>query len=311
MTADTTANPTPSTAVAWTALPPTADPCDVSVLVAPTKYVSAAKGIDDAKAPRLVRMSLSDALGTPFEDDAHLIGYDLFGISTDDQGQPPPIPRISKVSLAVMQRQLAEMGGGEETGFFTNLICLDIDNANHEPWDRESLARFRESLESACGQSPDIIGSWTAKYFTRAGARLVYVFDKPVPVERSEAFTGGLIREARRVGLPADLLCDWTRLFRLPFVTRDREPSWVNEHDIPDLVFRDVRLSIEACPTLGQGDTAQAYAEIEPLNADVPDFDYCRDLIETIGGNNQRIVLTPWAKDAKKQLKGRECYAYL
>ena len=65
------------------------------------------------------------------------------------------------------------------------------------------------------------IGNWRYLYFTRRGARLIYVFDVPLDVEDYEdvyrgfveAWTG-TIEFDRKVG-------QWNRLFRLPHVLRD------------------------------------------------------------------------------------------
>ena len=100
------------------------------------------------------------------------------------------------------------------------VIALDIDapgkdaekyaNATDE-WFNANLTLLRHSpaFETA---------GW---YRTKGGYRLVWELPEPLTPEKYEALHTALRNEINRVGVRVDHLPDWTRIYRLPFVTRD------------------------------------------------------------------------------------------
>lgn len=101
-----------------------------------------------------------------------------------------------------------------------SVIALDIDapgkdaekyaNATDE-WFAANLTLLRHSPAFATA-------GW---YRTKGGYRLVWELPEPLTPEKYESVHTVLRNEINRVGVRVDHLPDWTRIYRLPFVTRD------------------------------------------------------------------------------------------
>lgn len=143
--------------------------------------------------------------------DAHLVCYQVPGQER--------WPRLNKSVLAEIREQ------GED--IVSQIIVLDYDTTPHVAWDGESLAKFRAQLD-AVQHGSHAVSSWAFFYTTKKGARFVYVLDRTVPVDEWEPLTRGLVQAWHDLGFAGmDARCaDWTRLFRLPCVKRDGEPTW-------------------------------------------------------------------------------------
>lgn len=99
-------------------------------------------------------------------------------------------------------------------------------------------------------------------YMTRGGGRFAYELAPPLVLRCPEdaqnwkrQYSTVLAYFARRFGLVLDKSCaDFTRFFRLPFVTRDGEkqswPSWGNANNIGKLVLRAEQCDVDAAREL-------------------------------------------------------------
>lgn len=146
---------------------------------------------------------LVHALLTRHATDAHMCMYQIPGETQ--------IPRLRKTAVR-----------GLPVEPVMQVAMLDLDCAEHTPWSEggtiptipgNTPAEALAFLRSLCPQA--------GLYSTRAGVRLVWVLDRPVPISQGDALLRWLVST-----LPgADALTDWTRCFRLPYVIRDGVPT--------------------------------------------------------------------------------------
>ncbi len=170
---------------------------------------------------------------THHSDDAHTCCYAIKHLPTG-QFIPDSVVRMSKPGLALAHalrdgspRKLSLPEAAREllTSIepMGTMLLVDLDNENHQPWSPLLRERALNVLADAAQKDP-IFAAPTLFHTTRGGMRLVWVLSEPVPVEGArglEDLLCGVIMRARQVGLEADASCgDWTRLFRLPLVTR-------------------------------------------------------------------------------------------
>lgn len=102
-------------------------------------------------------------------------------------------------------------------------MALDYDNPGHAAWTPDTLTEFLGLVQKT---DFGLFAGWSAFYTTRHGARFFYVLDKPLTPDEYEATYKWVVS---LFPLPVDQRTwDWTRLFRLPFVTRDTGPTWQN-----------------------------------------------------------------------------------
>lgn len=174
------------------------------------------RGIDDLSQWGAVDhfqcVTFTGAMLTRWGGDAHCVTYSV----TDPEGRTlPSFPRLRKVGPVVEQLR----GQAHEVSAWG--FMLDYDNPDHGVWRPGQQQEFEQRLAEA---SQDVVvGAASLFYYTRAGARVVYLLDKPVPVgEESEAMHRAVVRAWACSGIRIDPACsDWTRMFRLPLVTRD------------------------------------------------------------------------------------------
>ena len=178
------------------------------LIVGVAESVSSRKGVETlaeyALDPRNLEMTtLDEAMKRKWDSDAHFALYQILGETA--------WPRVNKPLI----REIREQGQDIVVG----ALALDYDLPDHKAgvWTPEMQTGFIAAAADAVGE----IGNWRYLYFTRRGARLIYVFDVPLDVEDYEdvyrgfveAWTG-TIEFDRKVG-------QWNRLFRLPHVLRD------------------------------------------------------------------------------------------
>ena len=143
--------------------------------------------------------------------DAMAVGYLVPG----DEQQP----RLNRSALTPLRAQ------GQEPEL--HWAFFDLDRPNHETWPDPALATV--SLYSLLPSLPPGAGGYT----TRAGLRVVWTLDPPLPASLATSFLrpmADLIAEATDLEVdPASV--EWTRLFRTPRAKRDGEvlPSVVQE----------------------------------------------------------------------------------
>jgi len=283
----------PATAATPTAAVPAAPAAPATapaIFWMPDKFVKGAESLDDARALAMTSSPFLRAFQTNYSTDAHFVTYYVPG---DDA-----IPRLTKPILSRIR-----LNGGDVA---CSLLVLDWDTPGHAPLTPALFDGFFASLVAADATFPPAM-QWTLCYSTRNGARLVYIMPEPVTPERAEALSRGMVQElnARGVGVDA-AVSDWTRLFRLPYVTRDRKPTW---DDMPAPEFIHVEnnhLNLHLIPEIAAGKVNQ-YAEIIPITRDKPDSDYCRKLL-TCTNANGKSCNTDFYTQAKSRLRGRECF---
>lgn len=161
-------------------------------------------GVSEAFRAIDLRAALSDVYTT----DAHMVAYVVL---TD--GVPLALqPRVNKSSLTWM----AEQGFGVEV----DTVFADVDNPGHVEWSEELREAFGRLWSAAAGPL-----ATCGVYLTAHGYRLVQPLDEPIPVAEIERYIYGWHRELQAAGVTADPSCrDWTRVFRLPNVTRGGKP---------------------------------------------------------------------------------------
>lgn len=240
------------------------------------------------------------------DHDSHFVAYQCRPLEAH--------PRLNKPILPQVRAE-----GGD---ILLTCLVLDYDNPGHAAWQPGELDEFLGKLEDAAVGPPGGIGwpiadQWTLLYTTRGGARIVYVLTEPVPVDKGEAIHKGLVAEMRERGILVDPTCsDWTRLFRLPYVTRDRSPSWLGTDSTEVFQHLDRRLDL---PVATSGPTplirpldptrTTTYGEILPVDEDKPTPDQATALLRGYSSATGRICDTDFVHLAKKKLKGRECWA--
>lgn len=157
-------------------------------------------------------VSLERALREPWDTDAHAVSYLIPG----EKGEPEdPCPRINQGALPWLSAQ--------GTAPVVVRVVVDCDTPGHVPWAELGVtgeAWWTDAL-GALGSRPELAGA--AWYHTRAGYRLWWELERPVPASRWHPYISRFIEHLRAVGVSADPLADWTRLMRLPRVTRDGE----------------------------------------------------------------------------------------
>jgi len=146
-----------------------------------------------------------------WDTDAHAVGYYIPGEEA--------LPRLKVAAL----RHLLDAGVSPLMGW----IFLDVDRPGHAPWPSP------EAAETTIGALLDRHGgpggalATAGVYTTRAGFRLVYRPAEAFPVEVAGQWLRGFIRHLERAtGLTIDKVSrEWSRCFRLPYVTRDGLPT--------------------------------------------------------------------------------------
>jgi hypothetical protein len=133
--------------------------------------------------------------------DAMAVGYLVPGSQV--------FPRLNKGAEGVLKQAGAEP--------LLHWAIFDIDNKDHTPHD--NLQAATDSLERALDCLPEVLQDAATGYTTRAGLRLMFKLDPPLPVTKANSFL-------RQLGdtLPLDVdpaSYEWTRLFRLPRAKRD------------------------------------------------------------------------------------------
>jgi len=150
--------------------------------------------------PQMLLMPLAEALNKRWGTDAHFACYNTEG------------SRYRKI--------MASRGG-----IRTKYLAFDCDNRNHDRWKNKDdvLTWFDTAME--------IVPNFYCIYTTRSGGRIILRLVQELDVRQAEVLHKKLTLDFQNSGLNVDAACsDWTRFFRLPYVTRDGAPSWESEH---------------------------------------------------------------------------------
>lgn len=231
--------------------------------------------------------------------DAHAYCYGVAGNAE--------IPRLAKPILAALQARGADV--------LLHTIMVDYDNAattgpdgqrGHAAWTTDAWEAFKTALGAAAERAPWIRDSLTGCYPTRGGARLVYVLDAPLRVDRGEAVHRGVVELLAQAGLPVardgsagiDKGCsDWTRCFRLPRVTRDG----LSAPPFEEYWALDARLSPASILGPGATLTPGPASTVRPVEGGPP-----IDVAGLVGRDGHR---PPWYDTASKALKRKACWS--
>ena len=153
-------------------------------------------------APQLFQLvPLAEALSTRYPFDAMLAMYRIEGETR--------MPRLNKSAL----RYLVDKGAQ----VVADKVLLDVDNPGHTPWESEE-----QIAEAYAKVKATKLGATAGFYATRAGYRLIWLLAEPLDVSLLDSYLVKLIAEIAKDGIIADpACCDWTRLFRAPFATRE------------------------------------------------------------------------------------------
>jgi hypothetical protein len=172
--------------------------------VFPDKYV---RGWDGVSEDVDVYASCSeDAFLDEYGTDAHFAPYFVLGEDS--------LPRLKTENIS---NDLIR------AGLRYGLLVVDVDDpAAHkggveasEEWQYEQHM-MRESL-------PDALKTGFGWYMSRGGWRGIWLLKDALTVEQYLVCLASVRAELAKVGIKADELKDWTRLYRLPFVKRDNK----------------------------------------------------------------------------------------
>jgi len=232
-----------------------------------------------------------------YDFDAHFVVYYIPGEQT--------LPRINKAFLPHARNAGAEI--------FSSMIVLDWDTPGHVPLTSEIYQTYLELLGTMAAAFP-LAMQWNHLFTTRNGLRLVYLLDRPTPVDQTERHIRWLVQQFQSRGAAIDdHCCDWTRLFRLPYVTRDKQATWEDDK-YGRLSVQHLHQSDDPIAVAGLGVTGMTrgmqIAEIKPITNPKPAPDISCALLEVVTDKGI-IAPTPFAKEAKRLLRGRECYSCL
>lgn len=244
---------------------------------------------------------LEDAFGKCFPSDAHFVTYQVLdsegNVNLDNTGNPA-WPRCNTPILGRVRAV-----GGDLVAWG---VVMDYDSPGKREWDNASKAEFIDRLMEA--PSP-FAQNWSCVYFTRHGARLVWVYTRPVPVDKSALMHRGLRAALEQAGIVCDRACsDWTRLFRLPKVLRDGTRSEGDPHfEIVEEWGRrldpDVLVPLATAPGI-----VSAYGVVERIDRPRPDVNDALASLEEVNASTGIRTSTLWYREAKRRLKNRACY---
>lgn len=267
---------------------------DPIVAVMADKFTPGIDNLDSAvmaDALPLEPLPLSQALERTWGTDAHFVGY----YATPDQGI---LPRCNKPVLSHIRKAACDL--------VTEVMVFDYDNEGHAPWTGPGdTGPFYERLMEAMDRQP-AFRDWRHIYFTKHGARLIYVLNRPVPVDDYEEYHRWCVNEWHKLGFKEiDELNDWTRLYRLPKVNRDGDSTG-------EAAYFDIMSTTNVMDLALLGRTAKTgkvdYSLLATEYADSPpdDGEAYQFLFHQQANGSQ--VQTEFYKAAKKKLRHHDCY---
>lgn len=242
------------------------------------------------EAPSLTTAPFEEALEREWESDAHFICYRI---------QPEQeYPRLNKQ----VQSEIVAAGCEIET----TCLVLDYDLPDHRAWAPGEADLFLATMVEASEDWP-LVWGWTAWYTTTHGCRFVYVLDEPIAPELAEQRHKALCAEFTSHGIAVDLrVSDWTRIFRLPKVMRDKGKTSELE-SFRLLIQPEARLPVAHLKVFDKS-KLQSYAKVTQLELSKPTPEEAHELLFIPGKQARSDIQTDFYKEAKRRLKGRECY---
>lgn len=184
------------------------NPLNLRIGVVPSiqSHVSLSRSLkDEIQLKFMESMTLGQALEHQFDTPALFCTYYIEG--------EEKIPRLSKPCERLVQTKGKDI--------WISMLAVDYDlpkvDGKKAPWESEDGPW---DLLAQLSDHPEL---WpTAFYSTRHGARLVYALSRALSPHDAEKAYGKLLSRLREVGIEGDENTrDWTRLFALPFITKD------------------------------------------------------------------------------------------
>lgn len=253
--------------------------------------VPGANALNDP-VPSLTVLPLDKALSQEWATDAHMVTYLAVNQEVWPRCNKPVLPRFRDI-------------GGD---LLTTCLVFDWDTPGHEALTQDGYKEMLALLLKAADDGLELALSWTAFYSTRAGVRLIYVLDQPMPVDEAEPWSRAVVRDFARHGVHLDPLFDWGRLFRLPQVVREGEPTWKTD-TFECIVRPEVRFDHKKLVAVSLADVSRQrfHGDVQELDMPMPDPAMAKDLLYQPSERSSNLVMTPWFRKVKQRLKGREC----
>lgn len=238
--------------------------------------------------------TIDEAMLQRWECDAHYFQYHL--------DKPEEIPGVAKTVLPLVRDR-----GGD---LLMDVVSVDIDTDPHEDLTEAGLDDLYILLDDLY-QADTGLPQPSFFYTTKGGARLVWKLKESVPVDEAEPYIRGLIAFLttyfpKGCGFGLDTQCfDWTRVFRLPQVTRDGARTW--EHPLFTYLEgpEDERLDLTGfISPIGK---KSAPIQGDRIELPLPTPEEVERILYTNKQGTIRTRLSEWSKEARYRLKGREC----
>ena len=229
---------------------------------------------------------LLEACRTHYPFDAHFFCYFL---DTKEE-----IPALAKNVLTLIRDKNHDL--------LMEVFALDMDIQGKQLWNEKYFNEFTETYAKIEKDLPPP----TIFYTTRHGARFVFALTQPVPVDEGERIHKGLsylYSKHFNGNLKIDLKCsNWDRVFRCPHVVREGIKTWEEDWFIyhEELTQQLDPLTIKPMGHLQSAPTSSMDLPDIPK----PDLSECSLLLYTEKG-----TMSDFYKEARKFLKGRECYS--
>jgi P4 family phage/plasmid primase-like protien len=160
-------------------------------------------------------VDLEEALLEGYVTDAHFVPYTAV-VETCPEGR---IPRINKLALVADNAPTLQ--------FEVLVYDVDCPAAHRDGGSATADWRVEQSALREALPWRETMG-W---YETRGGYRMLWLLESPVDESEYIALLNGFRVELQAHGIECDELVDWTRCYRLPFVTRDGVAQDL-EHDL-------------------------------------------------------------------------------
>ena len=256
------------------------------ITVLPNKFVGGLKRLHD-EVDVFEPVEIQDAFDQKHTTDAHFVCYFV-----EDPDDGPVGLRLQKEALGPVLK-----GGGR---VMATCLCYDIDNPSHARWTEETLVHFLELIDRL--DSREHVGMWSHLYTTQSGARLVYTLSEPLSVMQADLVEASLFQLLTDAGIAPDVACmGWSRLYRLPRVIRDGKNTETSPYFVE--ADQDKVLDASLVPALNKKIQRPSYEA-----GDCPDPFESSEMLEELDPKSGRMRATPFAREARRRLSGRNCF---
>lgn len=279
------------------------------VTVLPRLATPGWKSQDQTEVPYCEVKDLKAALYTEYPSDALFGNYFLQKVETKEIATEQP--RLSKSILP----HLKQSG----IACFCRYWVVDWDTPGHVPWEDESFLLFYDQLSRGCNEKVPFWSTWYAFYTTPKGCRFIYLLDKDTEVEDSEEKHKGFLIEASKYlniqGKNVDFNSDWNRHFYLPNIVKNGiaiQSSPIGSNFSHFLYVNDEAKELDPSQTSSFTPALFSHVPISISYGSYPEPEeyIAKNQIWDVSPSGA-VIESRWQKDAKKRLRGRECYPCL